>query len=63
MKVILDNLPLVFSIFSKNSLKIVKEECKEWPRFSVNMCTVGYSDLDFFWENEESGPGDGCKMK
>ncbi len=47
MKVILDNLPLVFSIFSKNSLKIVKEECEEWPRFSVNMCTVGYSHFDF----------------
>jgi hypothetical protein len=48
MKEILDNLPLVFSIFSKNSLKIVKEECEEWPRFSFNMCTLGYSDLDSF---------------
>jgi hypothetical protein len=56
MKVILDNLPLVFSIFSKNSPKIVKEECEEWPRFSVNMCTVGYSDFDFFEKMKSLDP-------
>ncbi len=27
------------------------------------MCTLGYNEFDFFLENEEYRPFDGCKLK
>jgi hypothetical protein len=39
-----------------------REEVDYWHMFQVK-CTLGYNEFDFFLENEEYRPFDGCKIE
>jgi hypothetical protein len=36
---------------------------KDYTLYISAACTVGYSEFDFFLENEEYRPFDGCKIE
>jgi hypothetical protein len=39
------------------------DEIEQVSRYGLEACTLGYNEFDFFLENEEYGPFDGCKIE
>ncbi len=44
-------------------LIVIGPHCSYWIWLGIHICTVGYNDFDFFWQNGASQTGDRCTVK
>jgi hypothetical protein len=46
----------------KKSLLTITNDLKSYPK-KIYLCPIGYNEFDFFLENKEYRPFDGCKIE